>query len=271
MNPTRATRVGSRGLVLALLAAVALLGWHPPTALAEDAASCQSSGGVYVYLQPGGGGCSRAGGNGMTILRSLTSVTTNSTGMICQLGGYPSTCPDPVPADDYWTYWDWNGTRWVYATSGAAADWPDPGSVRAWTFGNAVTPTVTPPQAASPATTAATSASSRTTTTSTSAAIRTTSATRTTRASSTTRTTSATAGATTTRPPASASPARTPSPSPTPASASTPAASGTATPIAVITTTPTAAPARGTPWGVVVAAGLVVLGGAGIVAAGRRR
>ena len=198
MTRARAVRAVGRGLVLALLAAATLLAWRPPAAFAEDAASCQASGGVYVYIQPGGGGCSHAGGSGMTILRSLTSVNTNSTGMICQIGGYPNTCPDPVPADDYWAYWDWNGTAWTYANVGAAADWPNPGDVRAWTFGNEVYPSVTPPRPAATSA-AATTTSSSAVTTSSPTGVRTTTSTTssTTTRVPTTRTT--TVGATTTR------------------------------------------------------------------------
>jgi len=283
MTGTRTVAVLSRGVALAVLAAVALLGWQPPVAHAEDAASCQSSGGVYVYISPGGGGCSHAGGSGMTVLRSLTSVNTNSTGMICQIGGYPSTCPDPVPANDYWAYWDWNGVKWDYEHYGAASDYPTPGELRAWTFGNSVYPSWTPPpKAAAPTTSTATSAApTRTPTT----ARRTTAATtpRTAPASTgrpaTSVTTSSAARAASATTAASRTPTRpasgaaSPSPSPHPGSASattpSPSASPTSTPVA-INSSPTSSPTRGTPWGAIVAACLVLAGVSGIALARRR-
>ncbi len=282
MTRARAARALTRGLVLALLAAVALLGWRPSPAFAEDAASCQSSGGVYVYIQPGGGGCSHTDGNGMTILRGLTSVNTNSTGMICQIGGYPDSCPDPVPTNDYWAYWSWSGTAWTYANVGAAADWPKPGEVRAWTFGDRARPSVTPPKPLAPSTVAATTSSATTTSTTTggTASSDTTTRAPTTRATSTgttthvsTATATHAASARTPSPSASASGA-TPTGSPTPAAAWAtppgPGETGTATPIAVIATTPTSATPRGTPWGVVATVGLLLLAGAGILVARRR-
>ena len=260
-----------RGLALALLLGVALLGWRAPTAQAEDAASCRSSGGVYEYISPGGGGCSHVGGNGMAILRSVTSVNTNSTGMICQIGGYPSTCADPVPVDNYWAYWIWTGSSWSYASVGAAADWPDPGSVRGWTLGNGVRPGWTPPRPATSTTTTST------TTTSTSAATTTTSA-KGTRPTSTSAARSASGPTAAT--PGRSSPGRTASASPSPAArgvTTVPAPSSVdsggpdgATPVA-ISATPTSSGVRGTPWGALVGVALVALGGAGVIAARRGR
>ncbi|HEX2858155.1 MAG TPA: hypothetical protein VHO26_11895 [Propionibacteriaceae bacterium] len=286
MTGTRAATALPRAVVLALLTAVALLGWQPPAAHAEDAASCQSSGGVYEYISPGGGGCSHAGGSGMTVLRSLTSVTTNSTGMICQIGGYPSTCPDPVPADDYWAYWVWSGSSWTYASVGAASDYPNPGDVRAWTFGNGVRPTWTPPPRAVAAPTTSTAAPTRTATTArtTTSATKTTATTRPTGAASVTSSTSTasrTASATTTRATSTASrtPGRpvsratTPAPSPRASSArattAPPTPSHTVTPVA-ISASPTSSSTHGTPWGAVVAGCLVLAGAGGIVVARRR-
>ena len=273
MTGSRAAATGARALALALLAAVALLGWRTPPAHAEDAASCQSSGGVYEYISPGGGGCSHAGGSGMTILRSLTSVNTNATGMICQIGGYPSTCPDPVPANDYWTYWFWSGSSWTYAPVGAASDAPTPGSVRAWTFGNSVTPSWTPPR---PATTSPSTTSARAVTTTRATA---TTAARTAQSSTSTTSTRtvapviATSTATPRRSPSRAATAASRPASPSPVHSATPGlatGSPSPTPLA-ISASPTSSGVGGTPWGALAAAGLVAVAGAGIVVVRRRR
>ncbi|HET9129180.1 MAG TPA: hypothetical protein VFN73_13940 [Propionibacteriaceae bacterium] len=282
MTGTRAATALPRAVVLALVTAVALLGWQPPAAHAEDAASCQSTGGVYEYISPGGGGCSHAGGSGMTVLRSLTSVNTNSTGMICQIGGYPTSCPDPVPANDYWAYWFWSGSSWTYASVGAASDYPNPGDVRAWTFGNGVRPTWTPPPKAAPTSATSTAAPTRTATTTrttTTATTRHPAAPTTARAATSTRTTAtATRAASTTTTashpptrPASSATTRSPSPGPSSAPPSTPppTPSHTATPVA-ISASPTSSSTHGTPWGAVVAVCLVLAGAGGIVVARRR-
>ncbi len=113
----------------------------------DSAAACQAEGGVYVYIQnfgsTMGGGCSHAGGNGLRVLESLTSVDFNSSGLICRIGGHPSDCSEqPMP---YWSYWLWNGSSWVYATRGAVSRTPSAGSVEAWNYSNTAPPSVRPP------------------------------------------------------------------------------------------------------------------------------
>ncbi len=55
-------------------------------------------------------------------------------GQVCQLDGVPA-CSD-TGTDTYWSYW-WRAkgsTRWVYATTGAAAHDPAPGDTEAWVW-----------------------------------------------------------------------------------------------------------------------------------------
>lgn len=128
----------------------------------DSAAACQAEGGVYVYIQSFGstmgGGCSHAGGNGLRVLQSLTSVDFNSSGLICRIGGHPSGCSEqPMP---YWSYWLWNGSSWVYSTRGAASRTPRAGSVEAWNYSNTAPPSGRPAARPAPPASAAPGAAS---------------------------------------------------------------------------------------------------------------
>jgi hypothetical protein len=67
-------------------------------------------------------------------------------GMVCTIDARPDPC-NGAPVSAYWSYWYAEaGGSWTYATVGAGARTPSPGSVEGWRFGDgSAAPGVAPP------------------------------------------------------------------------------------------------------------------------------
>lgn len=135
-------------------------------AAADAGSTCVGNGNVWVVVQSPAGtssGCATSFGTGEQALRSAgMSMTHNSSGMICQINGYPQICEEsPMP---YWAYFHAPaGGSWGYANFGAANRTPPAGSAEGWRFGTGEAPGVRVPDkpappAPPPTTAAATSA-----------------------------------------------------------------------------------------------------------------
>ncbi len=71
-------------------------------------------------------------------------------GMVCTIDARPDPC-NGAPASAYWSYWYAEaGGSWTYATVGAGARTPPPGSVEGWRFGDGSAPPGTAPPANRP-------------------------------------------------------------------------------------------------------------------------
>lgn len=135
-------------------------------AAADAGSTCVGNGNVWVVVQSPAGtstGCASSFGTGEQALRSAgMSMNYNSSGMICQINGYPQICEEsPMP---YWAYFHAPaGGSWGYANFGAANRTPPAGSAEGWRFGTGEAPGVRVPDmparpAPPPTTAAATSA-----------------------------------------------------------------------------------------------------------------
>ncbi|MGI8666855.1 MAG: hypothetical protein ACR2N4_12615 [Jatrophihabitans sp.] len=71
---------------------------------------------------------------------------------VCRINSLPSTtqqaCVNTPPATAYWAYYHAlsGATSWTFSSTGAASYVPPQGSIDAWAFGNAATPSKTPAQ-----------------------------------------------------------------------------------------------------------------------------
>ena len=258
MTLLRWLRASAAAVLLTALAV--LLPLPAPTA---QAASCS---GVWEVVETTVR-CTTSYASGLDALRGAGfSIQTLGSGFVCQIDGAPSTCTMNTP---YWSYWhatrnaDGSWGAWQYATRGASQYVPPAGSADGWSFGNGTPPAGRPPASA---TTTTTTKATSTTTTTTKAVTTTTT---TSAASSTSRAATSTSAAQ-----ATGAPTDTPvGTSAAPALVTPSVTSGTATETAsrsesagptpgVATATPAAA--GGSPAGALAAAGVVVLGGAGL-------
>lgn len=150
---TRAPRWAAT--LLALVAGgVVALGPATPTASAEGAGSCD---GVWVVVDArelGGPLTTRcAPGDPSSGLKALEGAGHAYTfvprvpGMVCTVDQRPDPC-NRAPDDAYWSYWHAEaGGQWTYASRGAGARDPDPGTVEGWAFGAGEQPGTAPPDA----------------------------------------------------------------------------------------------------------------------------
>jgi len=275
-----------KGLHWGLLMAVLTLGWVGTVPQASAATS--SCDGVWVVVDYGslGGTSTKCAGSHATGKAALTSAGFNPTldnGMITKISGKPS---NPDTNKDYWSYWtatlksDGSYSGWSYSNLGATSSHPVKGNAEGWRYqplsAGKVAPGITPPKGE--ATPKPSPTPTRTTTKPTASAKPTATATA-------TKKPSASPSGTSPRPTPSGSTAST---SVSPTAGQTPAPS-TAAPVDTptpISDNPTQLGQQqatnsepsgegGSPVGALVAAGLVVAGGAGVggwwLLKGRRR
>ena len=148
---TSRTRAVPFAALVAVLASVLTLA--SPTAPPAVAATCD---GVWVVVdaRAAGGSLSTrcAPGSPPDGLAALQQAGHTSTfvpripGMVCTIDARPDPC-NGAPASAYWSYWFAEaGGAWTYATVGAGARTPPPGSVEGWRFGDgSAPPGVAPP------------------------------------------------------------------------------------------------------------------------------
>lgn len=275
----------NRGLHWGLLMAVLTLGWVGTVPQASAATS--SCDGVWVVVDYGslGGTSTKCAGSHATGKAALISAgfgPTLDNGMITKISGKPS---NPDINKDYWSYWtatlksDGSYSGWSYSNLGATSSHPVKGNAEGWRYqslsAGKVAPGATPPkgEAAPKPTPKPTPTPTRTTKpTATAKPTATRKPTASASTSSPTRTASATA--TTAK---SATPASTPSASTSPTIATpTTSPSSDATELGQQQATGSEPSGQGgSPVGALVAAGLVVTGGAGVggwwLLKGRRR
>jgi hypothetical protein len=208
-----------------------------------SAAACSGSSGVTVVVSSSVACASGDPSSALSALRasghSVTMVQ-RFPGAICRIDGRPErSCVTMPPADAYWSFWTASrGGSWRYASTGAAAYDPKPGTVVGFAFGAGAPPAVAPPAASAPRTSTTTTSTPRTSTT-------TRAATSKPRTSTTTR---AASPRTTTRRPATAAPAgpgttsRPTSPAPRPTASGGGTASVATSSAAASSTAPTSTP-----------------------------
>ncbi len=280
-----------------------------PAAQAPAAlAGCTTTSGVTVVVDLSHWGrgittacAAGAPSTGLAALRavgvSVTGTQRYGTAFVCRLAGLPTAkedaCVDTPPASAYWAYVHASGGAWVSSTLGASSYRPPVGSIEGWAFGSGAAPAVSPgslapPPATAPPTVPPTTAPPTVPATTPPA----TTAPAPTRAT----TGASTAGVPTAGSSRTPAPTGTPAPNSTPAPDSTgPAAPGTPTSPAAadasagaavspsgggsgspstrpLVAEPAASTSDGSPLPTLVALGAVLaLGGAGAVAARRRR
>lgn len=259
-------------------------------AAADAGSTCVGNGNVWVVVQSPAGtssGCATSFGTGEQALRSAgMSMTHNSSGMICQINGYPQICEEsPMP---YWAYFHAPaGGSWGYANFGAANRTPPAGSAEGWRFGTGEAPGVrvpdkpappAPPPTTAPATSAPPTRSAPSSAPATSAARPTTSQPRT-QVSASTRPRASVSPSAGPRPTRAASPSQRPStpgglstlappsPSAAPPESASPEPSSPATPQVTPRPAPTAQPPVATVVDTGSSNGLLITGGAVGVAA----
>ncbi|TVP64490.1 MAG: hypothetical protein EA340_13590 [Nitriliruptor sp.] len=147
---THARSVHLAALVAVLASVLTLAGPAAPPAAAE---TCD---GVWVVVdaRAAGGSLSTrcAPGSPTTGLAALEQAgyayafVPSIPGMVCTIDARPDPC-NGAPASAYWSYWyAEQGGSWTYATVGAGARTPPPGSVEGWRFGDgSAAPGTAPP------------------------------------------------------------------------------------------------------------------------------
>lgn len=148
---TSRTRAVPFAALVAVLASVLTLA--SPTTPPAVAATCD---GVWVVVdaRAAGGSLSTrcapgSPADGLAALQQARHTYTfvpRIPGMVCTIDARPDPC-NGAPASAYWSYWYAEaGGAWTYATVGAGARTPPPGSVEGWRFGDgSAPPGVAPP------------------------------------------------------------------------------------------------------------------------------
>ncbi len=96
--------------------------------------------------------------SGLAALRaagvSVTGTQRYGTAFVCRLSGLPAAaeeaCVDTPPASAYWAYFHASGGAWVSSTLGASSYRPAVGSIEGWAFGAGGAPAVSPGSLAPP-------------------------------------------------------------------------------------------------------------------------
>lgn len=148
-----------RRLLARLGLAALLAGGGLAVASPAQAAACTGSSGVTVVVQSGGSADVRCasgdpGSAGAALQSAGFSVAQVQTqpGAICTIGGVPSTsCVRMPPKDQYWAFHHASaGGSWSYASRGAFAYDPKPGTVVGFRLGSGAAPGITPPKVSQP-------------------------------------------------------------------------------------------------------------------------
>jgi hypothetical protein len=154
-------RLAAALLVLGLPAVAAAGPTHP--AAADPISSCSTTVGVIVVVDfsPWGGqverGCAPTATDGYDALIQAgftpSGDAQDGAAFICRIDDDPTPAQTPCattpPASATWSYWHAPAgqSSWSYSTLGAMSYHPPPGSVDAWTFGQAGTPPTFSPTA----------------------------------------------------------------------------------------------------------------------------